>query len=342
MVTGGAGFIGSHLTEELIRRGETVRVLDNLSSGRRENLEQAEQTGKLELTIGDVRDVDTLSALMEGCSRVFHLAASVGVGTVTAHPLESMQNNVEGVQSLFAALHRQSTRPRLIVFSSSEVYGKSAQVPLREETTFEIGPTDVFRWSYATSKILSEYHALCEHAEHGVEVVVVRCFNTSGPRQLPTYGMVVPRFFEQALRGEPITVYGDGTQTRCFSYVGDVVEGVIRLSEAPSAIGQVFNVGSDAETSVLELAHAIRAVTGSSSPIQLTPYRDVFGERFQEVQRRVPDLARLEKVVGFRPRTPLAELLELTYRHHRAISSGTADSSTNGVAAEHDPALPRS
>ena len=344
MVTGGAGFIGSHLTEELIRRGETVRVLDNLSSGRRENLEAAEQTGKLELTIGDVRDLDQLSALMERCSRVFHLAASVGVGTVTAHPLESMQNNVEGVQSLFAALHRQTARPRLVIFSSSEVYGKSMQVPLREDSTFEIGPTDVFRWSYATAKILSEYHALCEHAENGVEVVVVRCFNTSGPRQLPTYGMVVPRFFEQALRGDPITVYGDGTQTRCFSYVGDVVEGVIRLSDAPGAIGQVFNVGNDAETSVLELAHAIRAVTGSGSQIQLTPYRDVFGERFQEVQRRVPDLARLERVVGFRPRTPLAELLEMTYRHHRSTIPETPPVyAQNGSSTAHDPAvLPRS
>lgn len=316
MVTGGAGFIGSHLTEELIRRGETVRVLDNLSSGRLENLEWAKTTGRLELEIGDVRDVDRLSALMEGCSRIFHLAASVGVGTVTARPLESMQNNVEGVQSLFAALHRQSVLPRLIVFSSSEVYGKSVQVPLREDTTFELGPTDVFRWSYATAKILSEYHALCEHAQHGVEVVVVRCFNTSGPRQLPTYGMVVPRFFEQAIQGDPITVYGDGSQTRCFSFVGDVVEGVLRLAESEGAIGQVFNVGSDAETSVIELAHAIRAVTGSRSEIQLTPYRDVFGERFQEVQRRVPDLSRLERVTGFRPRTSLAKLLELTYQHH--------------------------
>jgi UDP-glucose 4-epimerase len=316
LVTGGAGFIGSHLTEELVRRGHSVRVLDNLSTGRAENLQDARRTGKVELVVGDVCDADGLAGVMAGCSRVFHLAASVGVGTVTAHPLESMQNNVQGVQGLFAALHRQPTAPKLIVFSSSEVYGKSVQVPLREDTTFEIGPTDVFRWSYATAKILSEYHALCEHARHGVEVVVVRCFNTSGPRQLPTYGMVIPRFFEQALRGEPLTVYGDGTQTRCFSYVGDVVEGVIRLAEAPGAIGRVFNVGSDVETSVIELAHAIRELTHSSSEIRLTPYQDVFGARFEEVQRRVPDLAQLDAVTGFRPRTTLSTLLALTYEQY--------------------------
>ncbi|MEZ4653222.1 MAG: NAD-dependent epimerase/dehydratase family protein [Candidatus Eisenbacteria bacterium] len=352
MVTGGAGFIGSHLTEALVRRGETVRVLDNLSTGRAENLSEALPSGRVELIVGDVQDVDLLSRAMTGCDRVFHLAASVGVGVVTAHPLESMQNNVEGVQSLFGAVHRQPVAPKLIVFSSSEVYGKSVVVPLHEDTDFEIGPTEVFRWSYAAAKILSEYFALCEHARHGIEAVVVRCFNTSGPRQLPTYGMVIPRFFEQAIAGQPLTVYGDGRQTRCFSYVGDVVEGVIRLSDTAAAVGQVFNVGSDVETSVLDLARMIRQLTGSESEIRLTPYQEGFGSSFQESRRRVPELDEAgNAVTGFRQdelpscwtsRTPTTGAIAPGESHEAAAPSGNGHPTAVTSSLSAPPAAPRS
>lgn len=269
-------------------------------------------SGQVELRIGDVRDADVLADAMRGCDTVFHLAASVGVGRVTSAPLASLRNNIDGAQALFDAVHAQSSYPRVVFFSTSEVYGKSEQVPLPEESTCQIGPTSVPRWSYAAGKIVGEYHALFEHEEHGVPVTVVRCFNTAGPRQLSTYGMVIPRFLEQALSGQPLSVYGDGSQMRCFSYVGDVVDSVIRLAERPETVGRVFNVGSDQETSVLELAEAIRKLTQSSSPIEFVPYEAVFGNRFQESRRRVPDLTALETALGSIRRTGLTELLQHT------------------------------
>ena len=275
----------------------------------------------MDLRVGDVCDADVLAEAMEGCDTVFHLAASVGVSRVTSAPLASLRNNIGGTEALFDAVHAQASFPRVVFFSTSEVYGKSEQIPLREESTCQIGPTSVPRWSYAASKIVGEYHALLEHEEHGVPVTVVRCFNTAGPRQLSNYGMVIPRFFEQALAGEPLSVYGDGSQMRCFSFVGDVVDSVIRLSEKIETVGQVFNVGSDQETTVLGLAEAILKVTGSSSKIEFVPYEQVFGARFQESRRRVPDLTALESALGSIRRTQLVDLLEQTLmaRQHSTL-----------------------
>lgn len=312
LVTGGAGFIGSHLAEEWVRRGRAVRVLDNLSTGRRSNLARLLHEDAVDLCIGDVRDPQVLAEAMEGCDTVFHLAASVGVGKVTAEPLLSLRNNLDGVQSLFDAVHKQPVSPRVIFFSTSEVYGKSEEVPLSEDSTCCIGPTLVPRWSYAAGKIVGEYQALFEAEENEVPVTVVRCFNTAGPRQISDYGMVIPRFVEQARAGSPLTVYGDGSQMRCFSYVGDVVDCVIRLAQNSDTVGKVFNVGSDQEISVLNLAEEIIRLSGSSSSIQFVPYEDVFGERFQETRRRVPDLSALEEALGSVPRTELSELLERT------------------------------
>lgn len=287
-------------------------MLDDLSTGRADNLKEAQAEGQVSLSIGSVRDVGLVRQLADGCSTIFHLAASVGVGAVTARPLACLENNLEGFQTLFDALGTRRQYPRVVVFSSSEVYGKSARLPLREDGDFELGPSDSPRWSYAAAKALGEFLSLAWCRERQVPVTVIRCFNTCGPRQLPTYGMVLPRFLDQALAGEALTVYGDGKQTRCFSYVGDVVEGVIRLSEHDGAAGQVFNIGSDRETSVLELAERVLALTGSSSPMRLVPYREVFGEGFQDVRRRVPDLGKIRRLIGFEAGTDLDGILRAT------------------------------
>lgn len=309
LVTGGAGFIGSHLVDELVRRGRTVRILDNLSSGLRANLEAALESGRAELRVADVRDAGQVSAAAAGCRTIYHLAASVGVGTVARDPLASLENNLEGIGSLLRHTSTLSEPPRLLYFSSSEVYGKSGEGPLREDGAFVIGPASSPRWSYAAAKIAGEYLALGHHLTHRLPVTVVRCFNTSGPRQRSTYGMVIPRFFRQALGGDPLTIYGDGTQTRCFSYVGDVVASVLRLEEEKAAIGEVFNVGSDESVSILGLAERIRDLTASGSRLDFRPLEAVYGTGFEESSHRLPDLAKLESCIGGRPRTTLDEIL---------------------------------
>jgi len=316
LVTGGAGFIGSHLVEELARRGcGHIRVLDDLSSGQLANLTTAHQCGRVEVVNGSVLDRGLLASMLEGCTHVFHLAASVGVGAVVAHPRDCLRNNLEGFQSLFAALDlvRGSglCDPRVVVFSSSEVYGRSLESPLREDGDLVLGPTNVLRWSYAAAKLMGEFIARTEHVTRGVDTVAVRCFNTCGPRQLPTYGMVVPRFLEQAGRGEPLTVYGDGSQTRCFSYVGDVVRDVLALAERDDVSGEVFNLGSDEEISVLALAREILRVTGSRGDVRFLPFDEVYGEGFQEVRRRRPDLSKAQRWLGERSRLSLESTLRM-------------------------------
>jgi UDP-glucose 4-epimerase len=298
--------------EALLLRGERVRVLDDLSSGRLENLAEALASGAVEWSEGSVCDGRLLREQLRDCSAVYHLAASVGVAMITAHPAECLRNNVEGVERLFEAVADEPVAPRVLLFSSSEVYGKSESVPLREDGDLVLGPSHISRWSYASGKVMGEFLALSEHRRSGVPVTVVRCFNTCGPRQRSSYGMVIPRLLDQALRGDPLTVYGDGLQTRCFSYVGDVVEQVLRLADHPGAVGQVFNIGADSETTVLELAERISALTGGRSLPQMVPYREVYGESFQDVRRRVPDLSKIRRVIGRLPFTDLDELLRRT------------------------------
>ncbi|MBK8229982.1 MAG: NAD-dependent epimerase/dehydratase family protein [Candidatus Eisenbacteria bacterium] len=329
LVTGGAGFIGSHLVEALVARGHEVRVLDDLSTGRRENLASVLASGRVELIVAQVQDQERLRAAIEGCRTIYHLAASVGVGAVTQHPLECLKNNADGFQSLFHAIEAVGSQggrsasggpaaggsgafDRVVVFSSSEVYGKSTAPALREDDDLHLGPTHVPRWSYAAAKAFGEFLALTTHREQGLPVTIIRCFNTVGPRQLPTYGMVLPRFVAQARRGEPLTVYGDGAQTRCFSFVEDVVNGVLDLAAHPGADGQVFNIGSDEETSVLSLAERVIALTGSSSDIRFIPYSDVYGGDVADIQRRVPDLSRIRGLIGYAPRTRLDGILRAT------------------------------
>ncbi len=322
LVTGGAGFIGSHLVEALLRRGERVRVLDDLSTGSLDNLAACSREERLEVEIGTARNAETFRRVLDGCTAVFHLAASVGVGMVTADPAECLRNNVEGVQNLVAGIAALKSLPRVMLFSSSEVYGKSDRVPLRESGDLVLGPSDVPRWSYASGKVMGEFLVLAEHLRTGLPATVVRCFNTCGPRQLPTYGMVVPRLLGQALRAEPLTVFGDGLQSRCFSYVGDVVGAVLNLADRSETVGEVYNVGSDRETTVLELAARVQGVTGSSSQVRLVPYCEAYGDRFEDVRRRVPDLTKIRRVLGQLPLTDLDTLLHLTWRHIVASGNG--------------------
>lgn len=357
LVTGGAGFIGSHLVEALLRRGERVRVLDDLSTGFLSNLAACGRDDRLDVEVGTARDAATFRRVLDGCGAVFHLAASVGVGMVTAEPAECLRNNIEGVQNLFAGIAGLATSPRVILFSSSEVYGKSDQVPLREDGDLVLGPSDVPRWSYASGKVMGEFLALAEHRRCGLPATVVRCFNTCGPRQQPTYGMVVPRLLGQALREEPLTVFGDGRQSRCFSFVDDVVGAVLALADRPETAGEVYNVGSDRETTVLELAARVREVTGSASRVRLVPYHEAYGHHFEDVRRRVPDLGKIRRVLGPLPLTDLDTLLHLTLRHIVATGGAaasvsapfsatagttpvTAQSSTMAISTPVIPAVP--
>ncbi len=318
-MTGGAGFIGSHLVQALVEQGDQVRVLDDLSTGRLENLDGCRRSSLLDTVIGSVRDPAVVRRALDGCAEVFHLAASVGVGMITSNPSECLRNNVEGVQNLFAAAAELKAPPGIVLFSSSEVYGKSTAIPLREDGDLVLGPSAVPRWSYASGKAMGEFLALGEHARTGIPVVIVRCFNTCGPRQQPTYGMVVPRFLDQALRNEPLTIYGDGKQTRCFSFVDDVVRMVLALAASPRAVGQVFNIGTDRETSISELAEKVLEVTGSRAGIRFIPYSEAYGNGFQDVVRRVPDLTKISRVIGRPAVTDLDAMLRITLEHRRSL-----------------------
>lgn len=323
LVTGGAGFIGSHLVEALIQRGDEVWALDDLSTGSRENLETLQDEPRFHFVEGSVMDADLVQKLTDRVEFVYHLAAAVGVKFVLENPLRSLLTNIRGTENVLEAAHRSNNK-RVVLFSSSEVYGKGTQVPFVEDQDRLLGPTQVLRWSYATSKSVDEYLAMGYHQERRLPVVVVRCFNTCGPRQSGAYGMVLPRFVQQALRGDTILVYGDGQQTRCFSHVGDVVRGTLMLADEPRAFGQVFNIGTEEEVKVLELAERVKAATASSSAIELVPFEQIYGERFEDMQRRVPSLAKIHGLVGYEPQFSLDELLRGTIEYYRGRSAPAA------------------
>ena len=319
LVTGGAGFIGSHLVEALIQRGDEVWALDDLSTGSRENLENLQDEPRFHFIEGSVMDADLVQRMTDRVDFVYHLAAAVGVKFVLENPLRSLLTNIRGTENVLEAAHR-ANNTRVVLFSSSEVYGKGTQVPFVEDQDRLLGPTQVLRWSYATSKSVDEYLAMGYFQERRLPVVVVRCFNTCGPRQSGAYGMVLPRFVQQALRDEAILVYGDGEQTRCFSHVGDVVRGTLMLADEPQAFGQVFNIGTSEEVKVIDLARRVKAATGSQSPIELVPFEKIYGERFEDMQRRVPSLAKINALVGYEPQFSLDELLRGTIEYYRALS----------------------
>lgn len=308
LITGGAGFIGSHLTDRLLRDGHGVVILDNLSTGSLANLKHLEGNAKFEMVIGSVRDVSLVQEMVERCDAVIHLAAAVGVKLILEKPSLSIHTNVNGTENV---LHAAATGNKLVLIAStSEVYGKTVKTPFDENDDLVLGSTANLRWSYAVAKALDECLALSYSHEKRISVIVVRLFNTTGPRQTGYYGMVLPNFVNQALRGDPITVYGSGEQSRCFGHVSDVVESLVRLLNSPNAVGEVFNVGNDVEITIEGLAERIKERTGSASEIVKLPYKDVYGFGFEDMARRVPNVSKLEKFIGYRPHTSLDTIID--------------------------------
>ncbi len=299
LVTGGAGFIGSHLCERLISEGRSVCVLDDLSTGSLKNLKKLLASSRFKFIEGSVLSVETVSRSVDMCNEVIHLAAAVGVENVINKPVETIETNVSGTENILRAARKNNTK--VFIASTSEVYGKSWKVPFKEDGDIVLGPTSRNRWSYACSKALDEFLALAYNNSYGLPVVIGRFFNTVGTRQSGRYGMVLPRFINQALTGKPITVFGNGTQTRCFSLVSEVVNCVLALMDTPEAIGKVVNIGSTEEITILELARRVREISGSESEIVIVPYEEAYPAGFEDMQRRVPDVARLVGLTGVRP-----------------------------------------
>jgi len=315
-ITGGAGFIGSHMATRLIERGDSVLVLDDLSTGEMDNIAHLVEHPRFDYRIGTATDVPLVTELVDRCDVTIHLAAAVGVKLIVERPVHTIETNVRATEVVLGAAAKK--RKTVLIASTSEVYGKGTRIPFREEDDLALGATSHSRWAYACSKALDEWLGLAYWREKRVPVIVTRFFNTVGPRQTGRYGMVVPTFAGQAVAGEPITVYGSGEQSRCFGHVRDAVEAVLRLIETPTAVGQVFNVGSDEEVTIRQLAEAVRAAAGSASPIVHVPYSEAYAEGFEDLQRRVPDVSKLERVIGFRPRTPLGEILADVVADQRA------------------------
>ena len=308
LVTGGAGFIGSHLTTRLLQAGHEVVVLDDLSTGRRENLAGVSGHPKLAVVTGSITDPLALADATRGADLIYHLAAAVGVKLVAADPVRTIETNISPTDQLLRLAVQGGQK--FFLASTSEVFGKNPKERWTEEDDLHFGPTSRPRWAYGASKAIDEFLALAYHQQFGLPVVIGRFFNVVGPRQVGDYGMVVPRFVTRALRGEPLVVYDDGRQERCFAHVSEVVEAVLRLMETPEAAGGVFNIGSDRPVSIRELAEEVVRRTGSKSAVSFQPYDEAYGHRFEDVRRRVPDLTRLERTIGFKPSMSLGEILD--------------------------------
>ena len=315
LITGGAGFIGSHLVDLLLAAGQRVLAIDDLSTGRLANVAHQFDHPHFHLARASITDVIVLDRLASQADVIVHLAAAVGVQLIVEHPVHTIETNIMGTEAVLRAAMRYGCRTLLA--STSEVYGKGSRLPFSEEDDVLLGATDKSRWSYAASKMVDEFLGLAYQREYGLEVIPFRLFNTVGPRQRGRYGMVVPRFVRQALKGEPLTVYGDGTQTRCFCDVRDVVQALVQLAEHPESPGRVYNVGSTEEVSILELARRVQAITGSDSPIVNIPYAEAYAPGFEDMERRVPDIRRVFELTGWQPRRSLDEILEAVVAHER-------------------------
>jgi UDP-glucose 4-epimerase len=316
IITGGAGSIGSHLCEALLAAGCQVVAIDDLSTGAEANIAHLVENPGFQFVLETITNETVMDRLVSECGIVYHLAAAVGVELIVRDPIHTIETNVLGTSAVLRIANRY--RRKVILASSSEIYGKSNDAPFREDGDRVMGPTTRSRWAYANSKAMDEFLALAYHKQRGLPVVICRFFNTIGPRQTGRYGMVVPRFVRQALAGEPLTVYGTGQQSRCFADVADVVWAVQRLASHPDAEGQVFNLGSTHEITILELARRVIALTGSRSEIVLLPYEEAYEPGFEDMQRRVPDISRAAALIGYRPRRTLDETLNRIIAHFRA------------------------
>jgi UDP-glucose 4-epimerase len=308
LITGGAGFVGSHLADACLARGDEVFVLDDLSTGSIDNIEYLKRHPYFHYSIGRVQNAQVTAELVDRVDMVYHLAAEVGVRRVIDSPISTIENNVQATEVVFSAAAKKGKR--VLFTSTSEVYGLSTDLPYREDGNIVMGAASKGRWSYACSKALDEFLALAYFNERQLPVTVVRLFNTVGPRQTGHYGMVVPSLVQQAMTGKPMTVYGDGSQSRCFGFVKDVVKALVALMERPEAIGQIYNIGASTEISILDLAKRVKEITGSSSPIVLIPYDDAYETGYQDMPRRIPNTSKLRDLVGFAPTTGIDEIVD--------------------------------
>ena len=318
LITGGAGFIGSHLADELLSRGEHVHVLDDLSTGAMDNIRHLKDDPRFGYTIESAADARVVAELVDESDVVYHLAAAVGVELIVQSPVRTIETNVHCTEVVLAQANKK--KKPVFIASTSEVYGKSSELPFREDGDLLLGPTSTGRWSYACSKAIDEYLALAYWKERQLPTVVGRLFNTVGPRQTGRYGMVIPNFVREALSGQPITVYGDGEQRRCFCHVKDVARGMADLMGRSEAYGEVFNLGSTAEISIRELAERVRSITDSRSEIVTVSYSDAYEEGFEDMRRRVPDTGKIEALLGWRPESSLEDILSDVVEWRRATS----------------------
>ena len=319
LVTGGAGFIGSHLCDLLISRGEEVSVIDDLSTGSLENIAHLNSHPHFQYSVDTILNADLMDRLISECDCIVHLAAAVGVKYVLENPLSSIETNILGTETALKLANKY--RKKILVASTSEVYGKHMHAPLKEDDNLIYGPPSTMRWSYAASKLVDEFTAIAYHRTKKLNTIIIRCFNTIGPRQTGMYGMVVPRFIQQALRDDPITVFGDGKQTRTFTYIEDVVQAIYRLIKCEKGAGEVVNIGGTEEISIADLAQRIRDLAGSSSEIVFIPYDKAYGKDFEDMMRRVPSVEKLKSLIDFVPDTPLDDILRRTIEYFRAKAS---------------------
>ena len=321
LITGGAGFIGSHLAERHLERGDEVHLLDDLSTGSIENIQHIKDHPKLRYYLDSITNFQLTSELIDLCDVIYHLAAAVGVRLIVESPVKTIETNIRGTEIVLSLAAKK--RKRVLITSTSEVYGKRDRIPFREDDDLILGPTSKGRWSYACSKAIDEFLAIAYWKEKSVPTVVVRLFNTVGPRQTGRYGMVIPNFVRQALTGEDITVFGDGTQSRCFTHVEDAIGALMGLIAHPKAVGEVYNIGSDTEVTISELAERIKRLTGSDSRIVYVPYDEAYEEGFEDMMRRVPDTSKIHSLIGYSPKIELDQILESVIEFQEArLASG--------------------
>ena len=315
LITGGAGFIGSHLAEELLAQGNHVYIIDDLSTGNIENIEHLKGQNNFYYVIGSIINEQLMAELIDKCDMIYHLAAAVGVKLIVESPVRTIETNIAGTEIVLKLANKK--KKKVFIASSSEVYGKGNNIPFKENNDLVLGPTYKGRWSYACSKAIDEFLAIAYYKEKKLPIVIARLFNTVGPRQTGAYGMVIPTFVKQATLDHPITVYGDGKQSRCFAYVKDVVRGIVNLSQHPGAVGDLFNMGSTEEITIEELAKLVKKLAKSNSEIVYVPYDDAYEEGFEDMRKRVPDISKIQKLTGYKPTINIEGIIKIVIEYYR-------------------------